>query len=56
MKLLPAAARDVAAAFPRQALHAQILGFSHPTSREMLEFRSELPSDIKLLLGNLECF
>jgi len=53
-KLLPEAVRGSVAAFPRQALHAQLLGFVHPISQEFLEFRSNLPSDIKLLLDTLE--
>jgi 23S rRNA pseudouridine1911/1915/1917 synthase len=53
-KTLPEAARAGLAMFQRQALHAQTLGFSHPISQEPLEFVSELPSDIKALLGILE--
>ena len=34
----------------RQALHAYLLGFSHPISRSPLRFESDLPSDIKRLL------
>jgi len=55
-KALPEAARGKVTAFPRQALHAQTLGFMHPISQESLEFRSELPSDIKFLLDILEKF
>jgi 23S rRNA pseudouridine1911/1915/1917 synthase len=55
-KLLPESARGTVTAFPRQALHALTLGFVHPISQESLEFRSELPSDIKILLGLLEQF
>jgi len=55
-KLLPESARGPVTAFPRQALHAQTLGFTHPISQESLEFKSELPSDIKLLLDTLEQF
>lgn len=32
---------------PRQALHAQTLGFEHPKSGKWLEFNSELPEDIQ---------
>jgi 23S rRNA pseudouridine1911/1915/1917 synthase len=42
------------AAFPRQALHARLLGFTHPTSREHLIFESPLPADLKRLEANLE--
>jgi 23S rRNA pseudouridine1911/1915/1917 synthase len=31
---------------PRQALHAQILGFDHPTSGQHLHFESPLPDDM----------
>jgi 23S rRNA pseudouridine1911/1915/1917 synthase len=55
-KLLPESVRGPVTAFPRQALHAQTLGFIHPISQESLEFKSELPSDIKLLLDMLEQF
>ena len=36
--------------FPRQALHAYMIGFTHPTSKKMLEFKSELPEDMLKLL------
>ena len=32
---------------PRQALHAKTLGFTHPTTGEMMRFDSELPQDMK---------
>ena len=35
---------------PRQALHAKTLGFTHPTTGERMEFDSELPQDMQLLL------
>ncbi len=40
-------------AFDRQALHARMLGFIHPKSREKLQFESDLPSDFSALL---KCF
>ena len=40
--------------FPRQALHARHLGFSHPASGEYLAFDSDLPDDMKSLLATLE--
>ena len=55
-KLLPESMRGQVTGFPRQALHAQTLGFVHPISQKLLEFRSELPSDIKLLLDILDQF
>ena len=40
--------------FPRQALHAKHLGFTHPASGEYLAFDSDLPDDITSLLNTLE--
>jgi len=34
----------------RQALHAAVLGFTHPATNEFMEFSSELPDDMKQLL------
>jgi len=36
--------------FARQALHAAVLGFVHPMSGKYMEFRSELPSDMRELI------
>lgn len=41
------------AAFPRQALHAAMLGFKHPITREELRFESDLPGDMNALLETL---
>jgi 23S rRNA pseudouridine1911/1915/1917 synthase len=38
---------------PRQALHAQTLGFTHPTTKEFIYFESELPEDFKTVLEKL---
>jgi len=35
---------------PRQALHAKILGFKHPTSNEQLRFENDLPEDMQNVL------
>jgi 23S rRNA pseudouridine1911/1915/1917 synthase len=35
---------------PRQALHAKTLGFTHPTSGELMEFEVPLPEDMELCL------
>ncbi|MCI4660808.1 MAG: RluA family pseudouridine synthase [Neomegalonema sp.] len=35
--------------FPRQALHASVLGFEHPISGEWLSFESALPEDLQRL-------
>jgi len=42
------------ARFPRQALHARLLGFTHPISGERLVFDSPLPEDMRRLITNLE--
>jgi 23S rRNA pseudouridine1911/1915/1917 synthase len=41
-------------AFNRQALHARLLGFDHPTSGEHLRFESGIPADILALIDCLE--
>lgn len=44
-------------AFPpiqRQALHASSLGFEHPRTKKKLNFKSELPEDMRTLLQFLE--
>jgi len=46
---LPPAAQAALEALGRQALHAYLLGFEHPTSGEELRFRSELPADLARL-------
>ena len=35
---------------PRQVLHAQTLGFVHPTTGQQMDFTSELPDDMKALI------
>jgi 23S rRNA pseudouridine1911/1915/1917 synthase len=42
------------AAFPRQALHARLLGFTHPIEERRLEFHSPLPADMQELVESLE--
>jgi 23S rRNA pseudouridine1911/1915/1917 synthase len=32
--------------FPRQMLHAELLGFTHPATGEYMEFRTEMPQDM----------
>ncbi len=41
------------AAFPRQALHAAVLGFVHPVTGEFVRFESELPADMEELINAL---
>ncbi len=54
-KALDPALREALLAFPRQALHAASLGFSHPITRKKLSFRSDPPEDFLKLLGVLGC-
>jgi len=60
LRRIPAAARGLgetarraALDFPRQALHAARLGFTHPRTRETLLFQSEPPEDFRFLLQTL---
>jgi 23S rRNA pseudouridine1911/1915/1917 synthase len=39
--------------FPRQMLHAALLGFIHPATNEYMEFVSPLPEDFENCLGSL---
>lgn len=39
--------------FPRQALHAKTLGFVHPVLGLYMQFSSELPDDMSMLLNRL---
>jgi 23S rRNA pseudouridine1911/1915/1917 synthase len=50
---LPPAAREALAGLGRQALHAYMLGVEHPSRGEYLEFRSELPEDLRRLRHSL---
>ena len=42
-------AQEALAGLGRQALHAYLLGFEHPSSGEAMEFRSDLPADLARL-------
>ena len=49
--------RDILAGlrgFERQALHAAHLGFTHPITKEPLEFDSPLPKDMTMLIKQIE--
>ncbi|MEM9738297.1 MAG: RluA family pseudouridine synthase [Pseudomonadota bacterium] len=46
-------ATNAARRFPRQALHAAVLGFVHPISGEPVRFEAPLPEDMSNLLGLL---
>lgn len=50
---LPAAARAAALDFPRQALHAARLGFTHPCTGVELSFETPMPEDMQALLEAL---
>jgi 23S rRNA pseudouridine1911/1915/1917 synthase len=39
--------------FERQALHAAVLGFTHPTTGKNLRFESEMPEDMRELIAAL---
>ena len=51
----PAKLRPVLAGlgFRRQALHAAVLGFTHPVTGQCLRFVSELPADMRQLIDEL---
>ena len=49
-RVLPEAATEALRAFPRQALHAATLGFTHPVSGENLRFESPMPADMADLI------
>ena len=46
-------ADEAVRAFPRQALHAAVLGFTHPITGAALRFESPLPEDMQHLLDVL---
>lgn len=52
-KLVGQAAADMGNGFPRQALHAATLSFEHPVTGEWMEFASDLPQDMALLVETL---
>jgi len=38
---------------PRQALHARVLGFIHPITKEKMRFESELPEDMRNIIEKI---
>jgi len=46
-------AKDAARDFPRQALHAAVLGFTHPITGQTHRFESQLPEDLQTLITAL---
>jgi 23S rRNA pseudouridine1911/1915/1917 synthase len=53
-RALPDPLRRALLDFPRQALHAVSLGFSHPRTGEALRFETPPPADMAALIGLLE--
>ena len=51
---LPEAAEIAVRDFPRQALHAAVLGFVHPVTGEHLRFEAPLPEDMARLIAALD--
>jgi 23S rRNA pseudouridine1911/1915/1917 synthase len=47
------AAFEAAMKFPRQALHAGVLGFFHPTKQKKMRFESPWPEDFQALITAL---
>lgn len=47
------AAKDATRDFARQALHAAVLGFEHPITKEEMRFEAPLPDDFEALLAAL---
>lgn len=43
-----------AAHFPRQALHAYVLGFQHPSTHKVMRFESPWPDDMAALIADLK--
>jgi 23S rRNA pseudouridine1911/1915/1917 synthase len=52
-RLLAEPLREQLLAFPRQALHAETLGFAHPVTGKPLKFQAPLPPDMAELLHRL---
>jgi 23S rRNA pseudouridine1911/1915/1917 synthase len=50
---LPDAAAQAVASFPRQALHARLLGFEHPANGAWMRFEAPLPDDFADLIETL---
>ena len=53
VKPLGAAAAAAIDAFPRQALHAGVLGFQHPVTGARLRFDAPIPADLAALVAEL---
>jgi 23S rRNA pseudouridine1911/1915/1917 synthase len=53
LNAMPAGAQAVIRAFPRQALHAAVLGFVHPITGEDVRFEAPLPDDMADLIAQM---
>ena len=51
---LPEPLRTMAKDFPRQALHAKLLAFTHPVSGEMMRFEAPIPADMAALVAGFQ--
>ena len=47
-------AAEAVRSFPRQALHAAVLGFEHPVTAAQMRFEAPLPEDMAQLLEILQ--
>lgn len=54
LTLVPTELVQSISSFCRQALHAELLGFKHPSNGEWLEFVSDLPEDFHTLLTKIQ--
>lgn len=54
LRTLPEPARNLVVGFPRQALHAVEIRFRHPGTKAAMRFCSDLPLEIRDLIGTLE--
>ncbi|WP_421724703.1 RluA family pseudouridine synthase [Bauldia sp.] len=52
-RTLPEPAQSIVSAFPRQALHASLLGFAHPVTGQPIRFESPPPDDMRRLIDAL---
>ena len=51
--LLPEAAKAVVNGFHRQALHAYLLQFEHPSTGEVMHFEAPIPEDMEFVIDKL---
>ncbi len=53
-KGVPQETLDAIDSFPRQALHAAVLGFQHPATHKTIRFEAPLPDDLLALEAALQ--